>query len=675
MEERKKKSRELKRIKTSSSSSVVVVSLEKRRKEKTKKLSCVVKADFRIDNQECEMDCHSLANRGEELSRSSSRRQPQLISNGSSKKKLFKLPKKVLDDCNSMDHASVPRKLRSAMKRNCESTTPILPDSIRLNHALAQDELTKKNGVKKTKHHTKEVSSDVLPNQTGLLGSITKDEEEVAETLFVLAGMFLENEKTKNCKHDDKDCPANAFDDSAVTKEDLNSVCPAKATKADPLKQNVEEHPNLHEIKNFHIESETSKPTSAKNEDADKKLLSKPMNISVFPNLTIDNTNRVKQPIFQGSPLERKPDIPLRARAAESQLPQRLAMNESWKNGLLLQPGSSSIASSHSRILNAPSQAPASKNPPWLEAALSASKPSPLEKDSSNGQDPKLNIAEKPFKRCAAHVYICRLIQNLQMPCKTNTSSAPQPNLLRHNEGSKKHVFTVVNDSDISRNGFNEINYGTGICNLSTGRNLYGDRNEIIQHSRQSQAASSTGAPASYKQSFDFLSLSAGGGSGISPGTCAGSGNGVESRRQFQVPFIQQQTLMSLSTSQKRYNSSPYADQFAAAQQLQLPVQHIGSSLNGMNARAIIHSNDKQLWPASQMAVTQQRSAAIGLNQFPSWQNGRLQDSSTSQQVSIPSLELLKYPRQHQQLTSTGIGFRNGGGALSLQLLYNDHLY
>ncbi|XP_039049063.1 uncharacterized protein LOC120190000 [Hibiscus syriacus] len=43
---------------------------------------------------------------------------------------IFKIPKKFFYDCNVLNHASIPRKLRSAMKkRSQESISPPPPDS------------------------------------------------------------------------------------------------------------------------------------------------------------------------------------------------------------------------------------------------------------------------------------------------------------------------------------------------------------------------------------------------------------------------------------------------------------------------------------------------------------------------------------------------------------------
>ncbi|KAL8514697.1 hypothetical protein ACS0TY_013690 [Phlomoides rotata] len=73
--------------------------------------------------------------------------------------------KTLLDGCGAVNHASVPKKLRSAIKkRGRESITITFPIPI-----------------PKKKHHIK------LNTRKG---HITKDEEEVAETLYALAGMF-----------------------------------------------------------------------------------------------------------------------------------------------------------------------------------------------------------------------------------------------------------------------------------------------------------------------------------------------------------------------------------------------------------------------------------------------------------------------------------------------------
>ncbi|KAL0438428.1 UNVERIFIED_CONTAM: hypothetical protein Slati_2325800 [Sesamum latifolium] len=97
--------------------------------------------------------------------------------------KKYKLPRTLLEGCGAVDHASVPRKLRSAIKkRGRESVTPPPPISKKQYNVSNGVEKLRKNGAKKSKMNMKH-------------GHITKDEEEVAETLYALACMFSDAKK------------------------------------------------------------------------------------------------------------------------------------------------------------------------------------------------------------------------------------------------------------------------------------------------------------------------------------------------------------------------------------------------------------------------------------------------------------------------------------------------
>ncbi|KAK9270025.1 hypothetical protein L1049_025598 [Liquidambar formosana] len=92
------------------------------------------------------------------------------------------------DDCNSVDHSPVPRKLRSAMKkRSRESISPPLPDSKKLNHTIDGVESTRKDGVKKSKANRKQGSSDWSLRRANS-GPITKEEEEAGRDIVCFGG-------------------------------------------------------------------------------------------------------------------------------------------------------------------------------------------------------------------------------------------------------------------------------------------------------------------------------------------------------------------------------------------------------------------------------------------------------------------------------------------------------
>ncbi|KAJ6306343.1 hypothetical protein OIU78_021623 [Salix suchowensis] len=149
-----------------------------------------------------------------------------IIGVASTNNKRFKLPRKFLDDCDGVDHATVPRKLRSAMKkRNRESISPPFPDSKKPDHPNCGVEAPKRVGLKKSRLNVKQPSSDWSGNQS-VCGPITKDEEEVVETLYSLAGMFAGNKEPKNgCKLDNTyldACPSTLQE--PTVKEDLNPI-------------------------------------------------------------------------------------------------------------------------------------------------------------------------------------------------------------------------------------------------------------------------------------------------------------------------------------------------------------------------------------------------------------------------------------------------------------------
>ncbi|KZV20138.1 hypothetical protein F511_00995 [Dorcoceras hygrometricum] len=100
-----------------------------------------------------------------------------------SNSKKSKSPRKLLDEGSAVNHTAIPRKLRSAIKkRGLESMNPPLPISKKQNSENGVETL-RKSGAKKSKLTTKQ-------------GRITKDEKEVAETLYLLANMFNDTKKS-----------------------------------------------------------------------------------------------------------------------------------------------------------------------------------------------------------------------------------------------------------------------------------------------------------------------------------------------------------------------------------------------------------------------------------------------------------------------------------------------
>ncbi|CAL5435963.1 unnamed protein product [Camellia sinensis] len=161
---------------------------KKLKKERMRRLSVVGKVNS--SNENGEMGCAGSEFEDE-------------IRNTTSISKRFRFPQKVFHECNTVDHASVPRKLRSDKKET--------------NHGTNGVELP---GIKKSRLNVVVISSSEfqimfynfpqfailcltpeldLQQPEDLDGSpsrpITKDEEEVVETLYALADMFPNNNK------------------------------------------------------------------------------------------------------------------------------------------------------------------------------------------------------------------------------------------------------------------------------------------------------------------------------------------------------------------------------------------------------------------------------------------------------------------------------------------------
>ncbi|XP_022756621.1 uncharacterized protein LOC111304309 [Durio zibethinus] len=229
------------------------VCLEKTKKEKIRRLSSVhgnrgspIRCRNSYQNSKTEMgsccSCDLSSDNRENQCPSHSQHSSSLVTNSTTKR--FKVPKKFFGECNAVDHASVPRKLRSAMKkRGHESISPPLSDSMKLNHTLVGVELHKKDGAKKHKLNLKQGESDRSTKAT-VSGPITKDEEEVVETLYALAGMFPDGESMDKNKLSGEsievkssappetvESPVSAIE---VKKGHTNSVCHLQAAETVP---------------------------------------------------------------------------------------------------------------------------------------------------------------------------------------------------------------------------------------------------------------------------------------------------------------------------------------------------------------------------------------------------------------------------------------------------------
>ncbi|KAF2324691.1 hypothetical protein GH714_016307 [Hevea brasiliensis] len=661
---------------------------------------------------------------------------PSISGSGGASKR-FKLPRKeFFDGCNGVDHVSVPvsipRKLRSAMKkRNLESLSPPFPDSKKLNHSTAGVESHKRVSVKKLKQNLKQGSPNwSLKQNVG--GPITKDEEEVAETLYALAGMFPNIEPDGNNKLDTSPSalPEAGERYSVSITEDLKEICRSRSDEAVNPASDIERSPKetakVYSLNGTSIQEPSDLPSSEKhNGELDSsvaqvnlhKVLVKheeqktPCNLVnfSFPPGPHKDTGNLKQPAkLEISLLDRKTELALvQTTAIGSQLDQQHAIGASKNNGPVLWPGLSSTVSS-SACHGPLSQSCAAKIPAWL-----GTRPVSFQ-NGSTGKVSKVSTARRSWKRCAAHVYIGHLIRALQMPESKESLPRP-PNQLRPYEILKQGVLMTINDFNGISNDLNRVASAGTVVNAAE-KNSNDIKSDIFQHRRpqhdHSQSALASGVYTCQKQDFNFLSLLAGGIVTEPNNNFNGAGNGLEPFAQLQAPYhAQHPTLMPFSTSQTSYTRA-YPDQpsAAAAQQaqLQLPA-HLTSPycIPHASSKALTkqpqHQQQQQLWAAQLAAQYRNTATSTAMTQFPSWLNGRQESPGLMPCIpSLPSsstLEVLgpKYPhisqqqqfmamtlpharmkRQDHQIPSVyeenGVGFRAGGGALPLQLLCNEQL-
>ncbi|XP_034919607.1 uncharacterized protein [Populus alba] len=660
------------------------------------------------------------------------------IGTASTSNKRFKLPRKLIDDCNGV----VPRKLRSAMKkRNRESVSPPFPDSKKLSHTHGGVESLKRDGLKKLGLKVTQPGPDWSSKQS-VCGPITKDEEEVVETLYSLAGMFANNEEPKNeCKlgNASLDTSPSTLQERSesdppnieAVKEDLNSICLPRIDEAAEETWHIEtakvdclNEPNFqewHALSSDKIQGELGScvaqvnlPTMfAKLEEL--KPLCDSFNLFIAPEQYQD-TVKVKQSTQLDTSLERKPDIALGLTATISQQDQRHTICQSMTNGPALWPGLSSTVSSGACNYGSSSQCSATKFPSWMDTDCGATRPSSFQKCSSTGKASKVNTGKRSWKRSSTHVYISRLIRVLQIP-ESRDSLPLHLNQLRPHDILRQGVFMTINNFNGNRNGLNGATPSRAIVNMTDkNSNQVGIGTLQRQRLHQDQPQTPSGVYNSQKQTFNFLSLSTGGGSLEASNISNGVGNRSEQSAQQQFPYLhshlqqQHSTLVSFPMSLAYGTSSSYPDQ-PAAQQARVPQpSYFGNLYCGSRTSPSGFAKQQQkqqeqlqrLWEA-QLAAAQYRTSANSTTttQFPNWQNVR-QDLPTqisrgqptiptlssqealgpkyaqiSQQqlMTITALPHARVRRQDHHLSSvyeeTGGGFRTVG-ALPLQLLCNE---
>ncbi|KAJ1382570.1 hypothetical protein SESBI_44128 [Sesbania bispinosa] len=603
---------------------------EKSKKEKVRSLSAVGAA-LSSSQQHCEMGCHV------------SEKQPHDPSSTVvSCAKRFKIPKNFLNDCNSVHQASVPRKLRSAMKKR--SRESILLDSEKVNHKI--------NGIESLKKDSKQGISQDWFLREGVSGPITKDEEEVAETLYALAGMFPDN---NGSNHNSRELDEESLPQNSSVLQDLNenvnaalkssetaqgaTPCPesspGEASKISSLNETIgQEQP---ERATFLMASHSTTPTinlqtmpgMVKSENCNKVALHE-SELCLAMGLNMTRQSRISQ-------CERKLDIEFEAgRDVDSKQKQHLILTKEQiqNEGLALWPGLSSVASAG----QANQQSFATKAPDWMEAAIRASKQDLMEAStcSSSGKISEVVIHKRSWKRCAAHVHISHIIRSLEAPKRQviKETELYECHQMRAHEGSKRGVLLEVHNMKGMRNGVIS----------ATVRNPHESKNGILQqqcHYRDiSQAAPTPRVYGPQKQNFNFLSLSAGNyGLKVDNSNYNKIGSRLEQLSKLQVPYFQslaqQHGVMPIPTPQSHYASTSYLDQLSVAGpqiRLQQPHYHGGSLCGTQYSSTVSNKQEHQsFWGMQQPAqVRSTLNCNIMRTQYPNWQSGRNDSSAMS---------------------------------------------
>ncbi|XP_061373300.1 uncharacterized protein LOC133315650 [Gastrolobium bilobum] len=346
----------------------------------------------------------------------------------------------------------------------------------------------------------------------------------------------------------------------------------------------------------------------------------------------------------------RQPDVEFEtARGIDGKQQQHVIKYQKENEGPALWPGLSPSSSS-AGITASYMQSSAAQASVWQNAAICASKQDIMERCSSGGKIAEIVFQKKSWKRCAAHVHISHLIRSLEVPKR---QVAKEPELyechqMRGHQGSKCGTLMEVHDLNGMRNGNSSA---SGTVHSATTRNSHETKSGILlqqcHYHDISQAPPTPGAYGQQKQSFNFLSLSAGG-NGFEVNDSFNKGRSrLEPLSKSQVPYFQslqqQHGLMPIPTPQSQYASASYLDQLpAAGPQVRLQQPRLyGSSFFGTHYGSTV-SNKLQHQSFWTLQLASQGKTAVNGNiltaQYPNWQSERHDSSAMSPcaQVTLP---------------------------------------
>ncbi|KAL0366034.1 UNVERIFIED_CONTAM: hypothetical protein Sradi_3493500 [Sesamum radiatum] len=482
-------------------------------------------------------------------------------------KKKNKLPRKLLDDSGAVNHAPVPRRLRSAIKkRSRESVTPPLPISRKQLHMSNGVEILRVDGAKKSRLNMKQ-------------GQITKDEEEVAETLYSLADMFSDIAKTNKPVLDGEPSEIK----SSTIAEAGSSMTAAKDAEI-PMQQE-----DSREI-NTRVTLESACHSSVMVNSPEEIVKYQSFDDAQQPELPFSEQSAT--PIASGIPshssLGPRPKMSTRdmIRSCQQTTAQKQVATSGIQYGNHHLPKEDKYKIHNRRVVLKP---------------------------------------KKSRKRCSTHVYIANLVKVLGNP-ERNTDLLQKPSQLTTTRGLEKGPHVSIDNQKLVINGrHGGLPFNGFIHSASEGSSDVGIA--VRSHKRlfqdHQQANKTSVLCSSWKRGPDFLSLDAGGSD--SSGGVNRAGCSREALNQFNVSYQKPQNhpAMLFSLSQNGY-SSTFHDHTstAAAPKVQLP-PYLSNTFGGTVTAPLGQQLESQQQKWTSQLQPQYSPSGVGRpHLLPEWQNG-----------------------------------------------------
>ncbi|GER57028.1 homocysteine S-methyltransferase family protein [Striga asiatica] len=292
----------------------------------------------------------------------------------------YNLPKTLLVGCDGDSHALVPRKLRSAIKKRARKTATSPLSISKKRRVSNKDDCLKKYGRKKSK-----------PKRA----HITKDEEEVAETLYALATMFSHPNKANK---------------------------PASSKLLNNSQEETGVSANAVEDTRIWPQREESEKTSSK---VTREVT------CCSPNISRSEGKLVKLQSCNGVKKSDRPRV-----SSEQLIDQEQVTASGDRYGKKYNPmcykynSSKNLGSSQSPTEMQSCDTPGSslRSPVWVENTNATSQPLLIENSITNEKCTQIAVqSENSWKRSSTHVYISRLIKVWQIPKNKEESSKKSP--------------------------------------------------------------------------------------------------------------------------------------------------------------------------------------------------------------------------------------------------------